>query len=150
MSGLRPTEMTIRRLLLKELEKRGVKVNPEISFMTPIGRIMPDAVLQNGGDYVVETKLGPQAKLFDAMIRLYDYYKYTEARGAFAILFPEQLRRPWPADMIERIAMDPKLSYVITGIFRDHPSSFPKVNTSKCIKHDYNAKSLWALWPTQG
>lgn len=66
MSGLRPTEMTIRRLLLKELEKRGVKVNPEISFMTPVGRITPDAVLQNSA----EAKLD--------MMRFYDYGEYRK------------------------------------------------------------------------
>ena len=35
---------------------RGVKVNPEFSFVTPVGRMMPDIVLRNGGDYVVEMK----------------------------------------------------------------------------------------------
>jgi len=92
----KPTEMTVRSLLLRELEKRGVKITPEVSFVTPVGRMMPDMVLRNGGDYVVETKLGAETKLFDALIRLYDYSKYTEAKGAFAILFPEELRRPWP------------------------------------------------------
>jgi hypothetical protein len=32
-----PTEMTVRSLLLRELEKRGVKVNPEVSFVTLFG-----------------------------------------------------------------------------------------------------------------
>jgi len=68
----KPTEMTVRSLLLRELEKRGVKVNAEVSFSTPVGRMMPDMVLRNGGDYVVETKLGAEPKLFDALIRLYD------------------------------------------------------------------------------
>jgi len=92
MSVPRPTEMTIRSLLLRELDKRGVKVTPEVSFSTPVGRMMPDAVLRNGGDYVIETKLGAEAKLFDALIRLYDYSKYTEARGASLITYI----RPWP------------------------------------------------------
>ncbi|MEM2935928.1 MAG: hypothetical protein QW231_01980 [Candidatus Bathyarchaeia archaeon] len=103
MSVPRPTEMTIRSLLLRELDKRGVKVTPEVSFSTPVGRMMPDALLRNGGDYVIETKLGAEAKLFDALIRLYDYSKYTEARGAFAILFPEQLRRPMPLKCWRRL-----------------------------------------------
>jgi len=64
--------MTIRSFLLKELEKRGVKVNTEISYATPIGRLMPDMLLYNGAQYVVETKLGAEAKLLDAMVRLYD------------------------------------------------------------------------------
>lgn len=65
--------MTIRNFLLKELEKRGVKVNTEVSYTTPIGRLMPDMLLHNGAQYVVETKLGAEAKLLDAMVRLYDY-----------------------------------------------------------------------------
>jgi type I restriction-modification system DNA methylase subunit len=53
------------------------------------------------------------------MVRLYDYSKYTEAKGAFAVLFPEELRRPWTAEMLERIAVDPSLKYVVTAIFQD-------------------------------
>jgi len=115
----KPTEMTVRALLQRELEKRGVKVTPELSFVTPVGRMMPDLVLRNSGDYVVETKLGAEAKLFDALIQLYDYSKYTEAKGAFAILFPEELRRPWPYEMLEKISADPKLSYKIAALFKD-------------------------------
>jgi hypothetical protein len=44
--------MTVISLLLRELEKRGVKVNPKVSFVTPVGRMMPDMVLRNGGDYL--------------------------------------------------------------------------------------------------
>ncbi len=60
MLGLsfRPTEYTVRELLIEELKKRGVKVTPEISFVSPVGRLVPDLLLQNGGCYVVETKLG--------------------------------------------------------------------------------------------
>jgi hypothetical protein len=94
MSGFKPTEMTIRNFLLKELEKRKVKVSTEVSYTTPIGRPVPDMLLQNGAEYGVETKLGAEVKLLDAMVRLYDYSKYTEAKGAFAVLFPEELRRP--------------------------------------------------------
>lgn len=115
----KPTEMTIRNFLLKELEKRGVKVNTEISYTTPIGRLMPDMLLYNGAQYVVETKLGAEAKLLDAMVRLYDYSKYTQTKGAFAVLFPKELRQPWAIEILEKIAKDPKLEYVATAIFKD-------------------------------
>lgn len=111
--------MTIRNFLLKELEKRGVKVNTEISYTTPIGRLMPDMLLYNGAQYVVETKLGAEAKLLDAMVRLYDYSKYTQTKGAFAVLFPKELRQPWSIEILEKIAKDPKLEYVATAIFKD-------------------------------
>ena len=124
MSSSRPTEMTIRNFLHKELEKREVKVESERSYNTPIGRLVPDMLLRNGAEYVVETKLGAEAKLLDAIVRLYDYSKYTDAKGAFAVLFPEELRRPWTVEVLERIAINPKLKYVVTAIFKDfRPSS---------------------------
>lgn len=119
MSSSLPTEMTIRDFLLKALEKRSVKVTTEWSYSTPIGRLVPDMLLRNGADYVVETKLGAESKLIDAIVKLYDYSKYTDAKGAFAVLFPEELRRPWTVEMLEKIAIDPKLKYVTTAIFRD-------------------------------
>jgi len=116
----KPTEMTIRDLLQEELRKRGVTVVPEFSVSTPVGRLAPDMLLKNGAQYVVETKLGAETKLLDAMVRLYDYQKYvTEAKGAFAVLFPEELRRPWSHDVILNIAMNPKTEYVVTAIFKD-------------------------------
>lgn len=111
--------MTIRNFLLKELEKRGVKVSTEMSYTTPIGRLMPDMLLYNGAQYVVETKLGAEAKLLDAMVRLYDYSKYTQTKGAFAVLFPKELRQPWNVEVLEKIVKDPKLEYVATAIFKD-------------------------------
>ena len=141
MSSSRPTEMTIRNFLHKELEKREVKVESERSYNTPIGRLVPDMLLRNGAEYVVETKLGAEARLLDAIVRLYDYSKYTDAKGAFAVLFPEELRRPWTVEMLERIAIDPKLKYVVTAIFKDfreslevfHPSS--SYSTLRVVNH---------------
>jgi len=109
MSTPLPTEMTVRNFLTRELEKRAVKVQTEWSYNTPIGRLAPDMRLMNGAEYVVETKLGAESKLLDAIVRLYDYSKYTDAKGAFAILFPEELRRRWTTEMLEKIAVDPKL-----------------------------------------
>jgi len=120
MGVSRPTEMTIRDLLQEELRKRGVTVVPEFSVSTPVGRLAPDMLLKNGAQYVVETKLGAETKLLDAMVRLYDYSKYvTEAKGAFAVLFPQELRQPWSHDVILNIAMNPKTEYVVTAIFKD-------------------------------
>jgi len=88
----KPTEPTIRDLLQEELRKRGVTVLPEVSVPTPTGRLMPDMLLKNGAQYVVETKLGAETKLLEAMVKLYDYSKYvTEAKGVFAVLFPMQV-----------------------------------------------------------
>jgi len=104
---------------MKELEKRGIKVNTEISYRTPIGRLMPDLLLCNGAEYVVETKLGAEAKLLDAMVQLYDYSKYTQTNGGFAVLFPKELRRPLEIELLERIVKDPKLKYISAATFKD-------------------------------
>jgi len=114
------TEMTIRDVLQQELRKRGVTVVPEFSVSTPAGVLKPDILLRNGAPYVVETKLGVETKLLEAMVKLYDYQKYvTEAKGAFAVLFPEELRQPWSHDVILNIAMNPKTKYVVAAIFKD-------------------------------
>jgi len=123
----KPTEMSLRDLLVEELKRRGVVVFPEVSFRTIDGRrLMPDLVLRNGAQYVVETKLGAETKLLDAMVQLYDYSKHIgDAKGAFAVLFPEELRRPWPADVIMSIARDPKTQISCIGIFKDLRPSQP-------------------------
>lgn len=125
------TENTVRNLLLKELEKRGVKVATEVSYKTPIGIMKPDALLQNGGNYIVETKLGPEAKLFDAMTQLYDYTKYITAVGGFAILLPKELRRPLPIEWLEHMALSPKYKYVVTAVFKDKRPSQKFVGSLK-------------------
>jgi hypothetical protein len=83
----KPTEMTVRDLLQEESRKRGVTVVPEFSVSTPVGRLVPDMLLKNGAQYVIETKLGAEPRLLDAMMKLYEYSKFvTEAKGAFTDL----------------------------------------------------------------
>jgi len=127
MSFGKPTEMTLRDLFIDELKRRGVVVVPEVSFRALDGRrLMPDLVLKDGAEYVVETKLGAETKLLDAMVQLYDYSKnVTEAKGAFAVLFPEELCRPWPSNVIESIARDSKTQISCVGIFKDLRPSQP-------------------------
>lgn len=113
--------MTLQDLLRKELENRGVSVSSQMIFRAVDGRrLIPDLVLRNGAQYVVEMKLGAETKLLDAMVQLYDYSKHvSDAKGAFAVLFPEELRRPWPADVIESVARDKKTEISCIGIFKD-------------------------------
>ena len=119
--------MTLRDLLVEELRRREVVVLPEMSFKALDGRhLMPDLVLKDGAQYVVETKLGPETKLLDAMVQLYDYSKnVTTAKGAFAVLFPEELRKPWPSDVIVSIAKNAKTQLSAIGIFKDLRPSQP-------------------------
>jgi len=67
--------MTIRDLLQEELRKRGVTVVPEFSVSTPTGVLKPDILLKNGAPYVVETKLGAETKLLEAMVKPYNCFK---------------------------------------------------------------------------
>jgi hypothetical protein len=127
MSLGKPTEMTLQDLLRKELESRGVGVSSQVSFRAVDGRrLVPDLVLRNGAQYVVEMKLGAETKLLDAIVQLYDYSKHvSDAKGAFAVLFPEELRRPWPADVIESVAKDRNTQVSCIGIFKDLRPSQP-------------------------
>jgi hypothetical protein len=51
----KPTEMTIRDLLQNELKRKGVMVVPEVSYRSLDGRrLVPDLVLKNDVQYVVE------------------------------------------------------------------------------------------------
>ena len=70
MIGLgKATELTVQDLFQEELRRRGVRVASQVSFETPVGRMQPDIVLRNGAQYVVETKLGAETKLLDAMVQ---------------------------------------------------------------------------------
>jgi hypothetical protein len=127
MSLGKPTELTLQDLLRKELERRGVGVSSQVSFRTVDGRrLQPYLLLHNGAQYVVETKLGAETKLLDAMVQLYDYGKHvSDAKGAFAVLFPEELRRPWPVDVVESVARDKKTQISCIGVFKDLRPSQP-------------------------
>src|SRR4030042_3015035 len=103
MSSSLPTEMTVRDFLTKALEKRSIKVTTEWSYSTPIGRLVPDMLLRNGADYVVETKLGAESKLLDAIVKLYDYSKYTAAKRSEERRVGKECRSRWTVEMLEKI-----------------------------------------------
>lgn len=54
-------------------------VVPEMSFRTVDGRrLVPDLVLKDGAQYVVETKLGAETRLLDVIKRLNDYRRIAK------------------------------------------------------------------------
>jgi len=120
MSVERPTEATYVPFLLEELDKRGVRIDPQVSYVMIDGkRQQPDAKFLNGGLFYLEAELGPRTKLFDGLKQAYDYRKYLSADGAFAVLFPEDLRQSLPHEARRELAY--KLdSYAATAIFADH------------------------------
>jgi type I restriction-modification system DNA methylase subunit len=107
----------VRKFLIEELQKRKVKASEHPSYSTPKGRMEPDILLQNGGDYVVETKLG--GDLFTAFAELHDYLKYIKVSGGFAVILPDELRTSVPIDWLRKMASSPKLKYSVAGMFSD-------------------------------
>ena len=88
MSISKPTELTLTAILKKQLEDIGLEVGTEWSFDTPLGRRQPDLLLQNGGNYVVQSKLGDEARTIDAIGQVYDGVRYGNVSGGFAVIFP--------------------------------------------------------------
>jgi len=115
----RRTELTIKEFLIEELRKEGVNTEVEMSFPTLKGRKQPDAVLKDGGEYYLETELGQQTKLIDGLLQSQDYVKTLGGVGAFAVLFPEHLRKPMPRELLEKLVRTQKHVAVATFSEKD-------------------------------
>jgi hypothetical protein len=107
----------VRQFIIEELQNKNIKVSEHPSYTTPKGRLEPDLLLQNGGDYIVETKLG--GDVFDAVKELYDYKKYIQVAGGFAVVLPDQLRTSVPIDWLREMAKASDLKYSVVGLFSD-------------------------------
>jgi type I restriction-modification system DNA methylase subunit len=115
----RPTEATYVPFLLEELKSRNVKIDLQLSYVLIDGvRQQPDAKFLNGGTYYLEAELGPKNKLYDGLVQAYNYRKALKAKGAFAVVFPDQLRRSLPHDAMRELVYSLD-SYVATAIFED-------------------------------
>lgn len=111
------TEKTIRKFLIDELQRRKLKPSEEQTYHTPIGRMEPDILLEERGNYIVETKLG--GDLFTAFAELNDYLKYIKASGGFAVILPAELRTSAPIDALKEMATSPRMKYSVAGMFSD-------------------------------
>jgi len=120
----RRTEMTIKDLLLEELRKLGVRTESEVSYPSLSGRKQPDALLQNGGEYFLETKLGPETKLIDGMLQGQEYVKLLKGKGSFAVVFPEELRKPMPRNVLDRLIQKARILSIAT--FSDEDPRTPQ------------------------
>lgn len=119
--AFKATEITIRTFLLDELKKKGVKIGHETTFPVKGTRKQPDAVLENGAQYVLLTKLGGEAKHLEDVLELTEYItmKHLPIKGAIAVLMPGELRRSLPLEALEQLSRDPQSTYTLTGLFRD-------------------------------
>src|SRR4030067_1308764 len=114
------TEITVREVLLNELKVRNIHLAQELSLPLPSGRKAPDAILSNGSNYVLETKLGGEADHWEDLKKLTEWMKIRTVpiAGAFAVLLPSELRNvPW--EVMNELAKSPKLRYEVSALFHD-------------------------------
>jgi len=118
MAGL-ATEDTITDLAMRdELDLRGINLGPQMMITTPVRRFRPDLYIVNGGQYVVQAKLGNEGKMIEAIGQVYDGISYAGVTGGFAVVYPSELRAALPPDVLKRKARDPRLQYKALAFFR--------------------------------
>jgi len=112
------TEDGISSLLKEELQNLGVIADLTPSWTTPIGLRKPDLLCRNAGVYPVEAKF-TERDLIVAIAKVQnDYLKYHKVlgiKGGFAILYPEQLSQPMPAQAFKDLAF--KLRFKLVAMF---------------------------------
>jgi DNA-binding ferritin-like protein (Dps family) len=123
----KPTEDTITNLLVKELEKNGVKAESFPTISTPSGVRKPDIWCSNGGAYPIEAKF-KESDLINAVAKVQnDYIKWFDVlgiKGGFAILYPEELTKPMPSDILMRMAHQVKFKAIAMFPPKDTRKSF--------------------------
>ncbi len=123
MSAPKYVEDTFRSILLEELRRKQVQGAGPVAYATEAGRLIPDAVLEDGGTYLVEAKLGRQnreeEKLAEALGDLHDYTKYIPCTGAFAVVYPSILGRIMSLEKMRELVFDPNSEYRATAVFSD-------------------------------
>jgi len=127
MSIPKPTENTITSRLCKELEKLGVKALPFESIPTPVGRREVDLLCENGGKYPIEAKF-TESDLLTAISKIQnDYLKYHRelgVKGGFAILYPNELSKPVPTEVLEEMLKTLKFKVVCIFLPEDVRKNF--------------------------
>jgi len=104
--------------LLDELRNRGVNVEDvELSYAVPDGRLQPDAIFKDTGQYFLELEVGKTTKIFDGLKQAGKYIRNLPCEGAFVVLLPEYLRTPMPRQVLEDMAQKTKCEAV--ALYRD-------------------------------
>jgi len=121
------TEDTITVMLKEELERRGVRAEPFAEIRTPAGYRKPDLYCENGGVYIVEAKF-KERDLWKAVAKIQnDYIKYHKVlnlNGGFAVLYPDELSKPLPRDVVKQLAMKLKFKMVMMFLPEDTRRNF--------------------------
>jgi type I restriction-modification system DNA methylase subunit len=139
------TEDTISVMLKDELEKRNVKAQVFAEIRTPVGYRKPDIYCQNGGTYVIEAKF-KERDLWKAVAKIQnDYIRYSKLlnlNGGFAILYPEELSKPLPREVIQQLANTLKFKVVMMFLPEDKRRNFHVVEGTLTEIADELAKQI--------
>jgi uncharacterized protein YeeX (DUF496 family) len=123
----KPTEDTITNLLVKELERYGVKAETFPTLSTPSGIRKPDVWCVNAGAYPVEAKFR-ERDLINAIAKVQnDYIRWYDVlgiKGGFALLYPEKLTERLPPDIVAELAYKVKFKAVAIFPPKDTRKSF--------------------------
>jgi hypothetical protein len=123
----KPTEDTVTNLLVKELEKCGVKTETFPTISTPRGIRKPDIWCVIAGAYLVEAKFR-EGDLIDAIAKVQnDYIRWYDVlgiKGGFALLYPEKLAERLPPEVVADLAYKVKFKAVAMFPPKDTRKSF--------------------------
>jgi type I restriction-modification system DNA methylase subunit len=139
------TEDTISVMLRDELEKRNVSAQVFIEIRTPAGYRKPDVYCQNGGIYVIEAKF-KERDLWKAVAKIQNdyirYSKFLNLNGGFAILYPDELSKPLPREVIKQLAKTLKFKVIMMFLPEDKRRNFHVVEGTLTEIADELAKQI--------
>ena len=121
------TEDTVTNILVRELEKYGVKTETFPTIQTPGGVRKPDVWCVNAGTYPIEAKFR-EGDLINAIAKVQnDYLRWYDIlgiKGGFAILYPEELAKPMRSDVLAKLVYMAKFKAVAMFPPKDKRKSF--------------------------
>jgi hypothetical protein len=125
----RSTENEITSYLVQILSNKIPKLYPFRRISTPHGEREVDIIAENGGTYLIEAKYS-EDELLDAIAKIQNdylkHYKTLGIKGGFAILYPEELKKPMPPERLK--ALLPKVDFLLVCQF---PPEDPRGFTQK-------------------
>lgn len=144
------TEDTITVMLKDELETCGVKTEIFPEIKTPSGYRKPDLYCLNGGTYIIEAKF-KEKDLWKAVAKIQNdyikYYKLLGISGGFAVLYPEELAKPLPKEVVKKLANTLKFKVVMMFLPQDRRRNFHVVEGT--IKEIANELARQILTPPE-
>jgi hypothetical protein len=108
------TENEVTSYLVQILSKKIPKLYPFRRILTPNGEREVDFIAENGGTYLLEAKY-TEDELLNAIAKVQNdylkHYKILGIKGGFALLYPEELKKPMPPEKLK--ALLPKVKFLL-------------------------------------